>query len=380
MEEKKLGFGFMRLPLLNENDQTSIDYPQLIRMTDSFMAQGFTYFDTAYMYHDFISEKVVNEVVVKRYPRDSFTIASKMPTMLLNAAEDQVRIFAEQLQKTGAAYFDYYLLHDLNVVNYAVAKKYDTIAFLQQKKAEGYIRRLGFSFHDSAAVLEQILSEHPEFDFVQLQINYLDWDSEGIQSRKCYETARKYGKDIIVMEPVKGGTLAHLPEEAAALLQREHPDWSAASWAIRFAAGLPGVAMVLSGMSSMEQLLDNTGVMRDFIPLTQSEQDTLFLARDSINSSIAIPCTNCRYCVEGGSCPQNIAIPNYFSLYNTEQQDKNTLWSPQREYYMNLAGQGYGKASSCIECRQCEDACPQHIHIIDWLKQVAGTFETEDTP
>lgn len=212
--EKKLGFGYMRLPLLDSQNPESIDFEQTYKMVDTFLEQGFTYFDTAYMYHNQMSERVLKETLVKRHSRNSYTIATKMPTMLLKTPEDQIRIFDEQLKKIGVEYFDYYLVHNLNVMNYEVALKFDTIPFLQRKKEEGYIKKLGFSFHADAALLEQILRDYPDFDFVQLQINYLDWESENIQSRKCYEIARKYNKDIVVMEPVKGGTLAKLPSEA----------------------------------------------------------------------------------------------------------------------------------------------------------------------
>lgn len=266
------------------------------------MEKGFTYFDTAYMYHAFQSEEFLREALVKRHPRNSFTVADKMPTMFLKKQEDLERIFQEQLVKCGVEYFDYYMLHNLGVSHYAIAQKFDAFAFIQQKKQQGLVREIGFSYHDNAHLLDEILTAHPEVDFVQLQINYLDWEDPGIQSRKCYETARRHGKKVIVMEPVKGGTLAKLPEQAQALLSSWAPNQSAASWAVRFAAGHEGVMAVLSGMSNLEQLTDNTSYMEEFIPLNDQEQNILRQAVDILRAAIAIPCTACGYCVDG--CPK----------------------------------------------------------------------------
>lgn len=368
---KKLGFGMMRLPLLNEEDKKSIDKKTVCQMVDTFMERGFTYFDTAYMYHEYESERAMKDVLVTRKDRDSYTLASKLPVMQLKEKEDMERIFDEQREKCGVEYFDYYLLHALDAEHYKTVKRLDCFGFAMQKKAEGKVKHVGFSFHDSAEVLDQILTEHPEAEFVQLQLNYLDWEDAKVQSRKCYETAVKHGKKVVVMEPVKGGTLAKLPKKAEDVLKALHPDWSAASWAIRFVASLENVMVVLSGMSTPEQMDDNTAYMKEFEPLTEKEKQVLLgEVVDSIHEAAKIPCTACRYCVEG--CPMNIAIPEYFALYNDEITDKGNPEHAKR--YAELTKE-HGKASDCVECGQCEGACPQHLPAITWLKKVAEVFE-----
>ncbi|MEA5004096.1 MAG: aldo/keto reductase [Christensenella sp.] len=369
---KKLGFGLMRLPLQDKDDEKSVDTEQVKQMVDAFLARGFTYFDTAYMYHEFFSEQVVREALVKRYPRDSFTLTTKMPVMFLEKEEDMERIFSEQLDKCGVEYFDYYLLHNLNISNYEIAQKLDGFGFIQKKKEEGKIRRIGFSYHDNAVLLDEILTAHPEVEVVQLQMNYLDWENESIQSRKCYEVARRHGKDVIVMEPVKGGMLANIPQEAEHLLREYAPDMSAASWAVRFAASHDGVLTVLSGMSDLTQLRDNMGYMESFVPFNEQEHDIVRRVVDTINQTIAIPCTACGYCVDG--CPKHIAIPTYFALYNLEKQANPEGFSVQGAYYENYA-QRHGKASDCIDCKNCEKQCPQHLAIVQGLRDVAKVFE-----
>ena len=372
---KKFGFGMMRLPLTDPKEQTKVDRSLAQTMMDTFLARGFTYVDTAYFYHGQESERVVRDILTSRYPRDSYVLADKMPITSLRdkgTAEDQARIFDEQLEKCGVAYFDRYLVHCLNAANYRAAKRLDTFAFLAGKKEEGKIRHLGFSYHDNAQLLDQILTEHPEVEFVQLQLNYLDWEDERIQSRKCYETVVRHGKKVVVMEPVKGGRLSKLPEEAEKLLRAAHPDWSPASWALRFAASLPEVDMVLSGMSDMAQLEENTATMDAASPLTEEEKGLLAQVAEILSALPAVACTACRYCVDG--CPRNIPIPDYFALYNGDQLALRQGKPVRKAEYQRLAETG-GKASACVKCRQCENACPQHLKVVDALSQVASTYE-----
>ncbi|MBE6600978.1 MAG: aldo/keto reductase [Ruminococcaceae bacterium] len=371
---KKLGFGMMRLPLLDQEDPKSVDFEEVCRLVDRFLDAGFTYFDTAYMYHNYESERIVKRALVDRHPRKSFSLASKLPSMFLQKEGDQERIFEEQLLKCGVGYFDYYLIHNLNAKHYEIAERFDSFSFVSRLKREGRVRKIGFSFHDTAEVLDRILTDHPEVDFVQIQLNYLDWEHESIQSRLCYETCVRHGKPVIVMEPVKGGTLAKVPPRVEALLTDAHPDWSMASWAIRFAATQENVFMVLSGMSDMTQLQDNIGYMADFVPLNEKELSLLPEAVRLLHADIAVACTSCRYCVEG--CPKNIEIPKYFELYNAEMRAPNTVFGTHQEYYENLT-ETHGKASDCIGCRRCEKSCPQHIRIVAALKNVAKVFETD---
>lgn len=367
----------MRLPLINKDDQTSFDTATLNEMVDIFLARGFTYFDTAYVYHGFKSEEAMREALVKRHNRDEFTLATKLLPRILQAVEDQERIFNEQLVKCGVDYFDYYLIHNIGVSSYRQARKYDTFGFALNKKREGKIRNLGMSFHDTPELLDEVLTAHPEPDFVQLQLNYIDWDNPGIQSRRCHEVARKHGKSIIVMEPCKGGNLALVPEAAEKLMKAYNPDASIPSWAIRFAASQEGVMMVLSGMSTIAQVLDNTSYMADFSPLNAEEFRIIDRVTDIINENTAVPCTTCRYCEAG--CPKNIAIPDYFALYNSVKRAVTDNLSSQTVYYLNLAA-NRGRAGDCIDCKQCEKACPQHIKISEHLKAVAQTFDGATLP
>lgn len=369
---KKLGFGLMRLPLLDKDDPTSIDIELTKKMVDECLARGFRYFDTAWMYCGGKSECAVKEILTERYPRDSFLLADKLHARYLKTPEDRDTIFNTQREKTGVEYFDYYLLHDVGVEHYKIFEELDCFSWIAEKKQKGLAKKIGFSFHDSAEFLDRVLTEHPEFDFVQLQINYLDWESESVQSRLCLETARRHGKPVIVMEPVKGGTLAAVPDAVKSLLNEKDANMSIASWAIRFAAGLEGVMLVLSGMSNMEQLLDNLSYMEDFKPLSEDEVLTLKKAASIINLETDIPCTGCAYCV--GGCPKNIPIPKYFSLYNADLQEvEGKGWTPQHAYFDNLVA-SFGKPEDCIGCKKCEQICPQHIKISAALKKVAAHF------
>ena len=370
---KKLGFGLMRLPLLNPEDDSSIDLELMKQMVDRFLEQGFTYFDTAWMYCGGKSEEAAYEALVSRHPRDSFTLTTKLPAYMLKKEEDREWLFNEQLRRTGAGYFDYYWLHDVNSHSVETFDRLRCWDFIRQKKEAGLVRHIGFSYHDGPELLDKLLTAHPEIEYVQLQLNYLDWDSMSIQSHACYEVATRHGKPVIVMEPVKGGTLAQVPAQLEKLFKAREPEMSVPSWAIRFAATHENVMMVLSGMSNMEQLLDNTGYMKDFQPLNDEEMELMHLAARIINEGIAIPCTGCSYCTV--NCPMHIAIPKYFALYNAEMQEsKEKGWTSQGVYYDNLTKE-FGKASDCIKCGQCEGMCPQHLPIRSYLEDVAKQFE-----
>ena len=373
---KKLGFGLMRLPLLDPSVATSVDMEQLKQMVDLFLERGFTYFDTAWMYTGFASENAAKEALVDRYPRDSFTLTTKLHAGFFDSLEDRDKIFNAQLEKTGAGFFDYYLLHDVEADTYPKYEKYDCFTWLQEKKRAGLVRHMGFSFHDTPELLDKVLTAHPEMEFVQLQLNYLDWESPWIQSRRNYEVCVKHGKPVIVMEPVKGGSLAKVPAEAEALFRAAEPELSIPSWGIRFAASQPNVMMVLSGMSTLHQMEDNTGFMEDFQPLDEEKLALCHRAAEIINAQIAVPCTGCSYCTEG--CPMHIAIPKYFSLYNEIKREdmEQKGWTVSFTQY-DVLTQDFGRAGDCIACGQCERICPQHLPIIEHLKQVSECFDHE---
>ena len=365
---KKLGFGLMRLPLSNADNGSDIDIEQTKKMVDMYLERGFTYFDTAWMYHGGASETAIKEALVDRYPREDFTLTTKLHSGFFDTLEGRDEIFNKQLEKTGAGYFDFYLLHDIESGNY---DKFCN--WIMDKKKAGLIRHIGFSFHSDAKLLDRVLTEHPEMEFVQLQINYLDWESDNVQSRKCYEVAEKHGKKVIIMEPVKGGSLAVLPEYITEEMRSVHPEWSVPSWAVRFAASHKNVFMVLSGMSNIRQMDDNSSYMQDFVPLTEEEKAICLRAAEKIRTDIAVPCTACSYCTDG--CPMQIAIPKYFALLNEEKKIiKPWGWKSGKEAYEELT-KTFGKASECVGCGQCEGICPQHLPIISHLRTVAETFE-----
>lgn len=366
---KKLGFGCMRLPIL-DGDVERIDDEAFCQMIDTYLEQGFNYFDTAYPYHNQKSEAAVKRCLVDRYDRERFLLADKMPVWMVKETADWNSIFSTQLERCGVTYFDFYLLHAMNQERVREAEQKGGFDFMKQMKQEGKIRHIGFSFHDTADVLDEILTNHPEMEFVQLQINYYDWDSENVQSGKCYETAVKHGVPVIVMEPVKGGTLASLVKEPAAILQSLDADASFASFAIRFAASLENVAVVLSGMSDFSQLKDNTSYMKEFQPLSEEEQKGIRRVVEELQKLPTIACTKCRYCVEG--CPKKIQIPDLFGAYNMVVQFGDT---PVTRRGYDQAVNGHGKASDCIRCGKCEGQCPQHLSIRELLVQVSETFE-----
>lgn len=371
-DQKKLGFGLMRLP----ETAKGIDLEQLKQMVDAFMDAGFTYFDTAWMYAGSKSESAAKEALVDRYPREAFTLATKLHSGFFDSREGRDGIFNEQLARTGAGYFDQYLIHGVERASLPKFEELDCFDWLLDKKERGLVKRARFSFHDDAELLDEVLTKHPEMEFVQLQVNYLDWESPWIQARANCEVCRAHGKPIIVMEPVKGGTLAPVPTQAQELFRAADPAASDASWAIRFAASLPGVEMVLSGMSTIQQMEDNISFMKDFVPLAQEEMDLCFQVGSLINSQTTIACTACGYCVPG--CPQDIPIPQYFSLFNEmEREDMEKKgWTSSLSTYGMVAAD-HGSASDCIACGACEAICPQHLPIISDLERVAEAFEPE---
>ena len=362
--DKKLGFGLMRLP----KKRMSIDVEQTKEMVDLFLEAGFTYFDTAFLYPG--SEAATKEALVDRYPRDAFTLATKMNAAIPGMTEKAVKNeFETSLKRTGAGYFDYYLLHALQKINVKRYERFDIWGFVKEKKAEGLIKHYGFSFHDDPALLDRLLTEHPDVDFVQLQLNYADWENKKVASRRNYEVARSHGKPIVVMEPVKGGKLANPPKEVRALMKAYAPEASFASWAIRFAASLPGVHTVLSGMSDTAQMRDNLSFMKDFRPLNKEELAIIRQAQEILAKSAAVPCTGCRYCVEG--CPKNIPIPEIMEALNLHLVSGQT--EEGRAAYAACTAEA-GKAADCLNCKKCERTCPQQISITEYLKQADALY------
>ncbi|MBR2937761.1 MAG: aldo/keto reductase [Oscillospiraceae bacterium] len=360
----KLGFGLMRLPKLGD----SYDWDAVSEMVDAFMAGGGNYFDTCYTYLDGNSDIAVKKCIADRKDRSSFRVAEKLPGYSCKSDEDLQRCFDESRARCGVEYFDVLLLHCLTIRNYAIAQQYDQFRFLQEKKAAGLAKRIGFSYHGNAALLDEILTAHPEVDVVLLQINYLDWEAAAIESGKCCETCRKHGKSILAMEPVKGGTLAQLPEEAEKLLRSVHPDWTPADWALRFVQSLPDVEIVLSGMSALSQVEAN---IKPFQPLTEDEVSLLMQVRDIIEKDTAIACTGCGYCVP--HCPKHIPINQIIKMYNEFSRAPSDIWKVKAAYrHLTLSE---GKASDCIGCRTCEKYCPQNLPIAEHIKTISEKFD-----
>ncbi len=366
-EFKKLGFGLMRLPRL---DDETIDLEQVKQMVDMFLAKGFTYFDTAWAYPG--SEDAIRQALIERHPRDKFTLATKNAAWInCKTRDDAIAQFETSLKRTGAGYFDFYLLHNLGEMRTEFFERFKMWDFVFDKKREGLIKHVGFSFHSTPQELDEILTRHPEAEFVQLQINWADWENPAIQSRGCYEVARRHGKPIVIMEPIKGGTLANPPEVVANVFKAANPDASLASWAIRFAASLDGIIAVLSGMSTLDQMQDNVSYMENFKRLDDSEQTTVLEARKVLASLPIIPCTTCDYCAK--VCPQNVGISGSFTAYNILSLYKNKVFADgQYNWLVERHGREY--AGKCIKCGRCEKVCPQHIKIRDNLVKVAAAF------
>lgn len=364
----RFGFGCMRLPMVNGE----VDMPQFCEMVDAFLDSGLNYFDTAHGYLSGKSELALREGLTSRYPRDRYILTNKLSTHFFTQ-EDQIRsLFEEQLRACGVEYFDFYLMHAQDGEIFEKYKRCRAYEIALELKEEGKIRHFGISFHDRAEVLDRILTEYPQIEAVQIQFNYLDYEDPSVESRKVYETAVKHGKPVVVMEPVKGGSLVNLPEEAQRVLDDLHGG-SNASYALRFAAGFENMMMVLSGMSTVEQIRENVGFMAEPVSLNEEEQEAIRRVREIFSSLNMIPCTACHYCVLDNDCPKNIPIPELFSCYNL----KTTFHSWNQDYYYTIQTRDRGKASECLKCGKCERICPQHLEIRKLLVQVAQEFEKE---
>lgn len=370
-ELPKFGFGFMRLPMLDAN---TVDIEQTKKMVDVFIENGFNYFDSAWGYLGGKSEMAMKETIIDRYPREKVRIATKLPAWHGTSAktkESSEQMLYTSLERTGAGYFDYYLMHNLGREKTAYYDNFGLWDFAQKRKDEGLIKHLGFSFHDNHEALDKLLCEHPEAEFVQLQINYNDWNDPTVESKLCYEVARAHNKPVVIMEPIKGGTLANPPQDVVDIFKAAEPDMSPASWALRFAASLEGVFMVLSGMSTLAQVEENVKFMKGFTSLNADQMAVVEKAREAIEKYPIVPCTSCGYCMK--ECPKNVAIFGTFEAYNIVKVLNNVEFA-KGKYAWNTGGQGLAKASECIKCGKCELACPQHIKIRDELAAAAAVL------
>ena len=359
----------MRLPLLDANDQQSIDLEQFTQMVDAFIEGGGTYFDTAFVYHEGASEKALGEALVKRYPRDAYTVATKCLAWASPHAEEAKSNLGTSLERMGLDYVDFYLLHNVGGERTAKFDEYGMWDFARQKKEEGLIRNVGFSMHDGADTLDELLAVHPDMDFVQLQVTYLDWDDPVIEARRCMEVAQRHNVPVVIMEPARGGRLVELPDRVAEVLRAANPEASLASWAYRFCYNMPNVLTVLAGMSTLEQVRQNVADYRASRPFSPDEQRAFDQAAEILRGMASIPCTNCRYCVK--DCPQSVAIPAILGLLNLELMTENRSFAKSLYSWQAVPG----RASDCSACGACEAMCPQGIDIIRQLEVAAEHFE-----
>ncbi len=367
----------MRLPDRLRDGKREIDFEELEAMVDLFLERGFTYFDTAYTYHDGRCEEALRKTLTERYPRERYTLTDKLPTLLLENEEQQKRIFEGQLERCGVSRFDRYLVHCATEAFYEKALRFRSFEFVLGLREQGLVGQAGFSFHGSPELLEEILRRYPEVDFVQLQISYLDWEHSPIRARNCYEIARRRGKPVVAMCPLKGGLLSRPPKTVEQLLRSFRPELPPAAWALRYVAGLEGVETVLSGMSSLEQMRGNIACLEHFDRLNEQELDTLREAAALTARLTPIQCTGCGYCLP--VCPEQIPIPTDLWLLNENFAAGSADIGKRCKTYIDLS-HGLGRASDCIACRRCEAACPQHIDIVEWLKQAVAAFECTPQP
>ena len=369
--KEKFGFGCMRLPLTDENDPTSVDQELFNQMVDIYMEKGFNYFDTSYAYHNGISEIAIRKAVVERYPRESYQICDKMPTWALTSEEDNDKFVKEMLERLGIDYFDVFFVHNINVPWYKLAENAKTFEYVKKMKEDGIAKKIGFSFHDNSKLLKEVLDKYGDFlDVVQLELNYLDWEDSAIEAHKCYDLCVEHGLDVYVMEPLKGGVIVNPPEEIKDEFNQFNPDKSIASFALRFCASLEHVKIVLSGMRNMDDLLDNCDTFENFEVLSEDENEFLEKMADKLNAKVAVPCSECGYCID--ACPEMIPIPEYFALYNKSKgQPESNIY---RNYFDKLADEKV-PADDCTYCGTCIDYCTQHIDIPKELEKVCEHFE-----
>lgn len=372
---KKMGFGLMRLPQTDKDKPETINQEQVNKMTELFLEKGYTYFDTAYPYHNGKSEIALKEAL-KNHHRESYIVADKLPIFAITKEEEVEPIFKEQLERCGVEYFDYYLLHNISPFSEAGYIDVDSYKFLKQQKDAGKIKKLGFSSHGDAKYIEKYLQKYPDMDFIQLQINYLDWESQTIESKKCYEVAKKHDLEVIVMEPLKGGFLANIPEDANDLIKKFNPILTPVELALRFVANLDNIFMVLCGVSSYKQMEENIEIFENMQPLSKEELDLIKQVSELINSKIIVPCTKCNYCIN--ECPVNINIPYVFDLYNSEKLLNEDGFTTYQVTYINyMKNKKNGPASACIDCGKCVEKCPQQINIPQVMKDVVESLENK---